>query len=203
MPSPRTGFAGNLTAQQQAAFTELMSKVDTSEYADDLHKLPHSDWFALRFLRATMKDKTGERVFQAAQAFERLVTTLQWRRDKNLDLIRTNIQNNTLPADYIKFFNEIRPRMQWIDPQSGRPVQVEKLGMLAQFLDVDVFSMEKWEELFTYDLERNFFVFDEESAARGVEVGTRIMIFDLSGIGMGAVSSYENDDHNKTNRSEG
>ncbi|KAH9259208.1 hypothetical protein BASA82_001281, partial [Batrachochytrium salamandrivorans] len=89
----RTGYAGNLTPQQQSCFDELMAKASASEYAGDLNLMSHPDWYVLRFLRATMLDKTGKRVFQPLVAEQRLYATLQWRRAKNMPQIRDNIRN--------------------------------------------------------------------------------------------------------------
>ena len=36
-------------------------------------------YWVLRFLRASMKDKRGARVFDAHAAFERILPTLKWR----------------------------------------------------------------------------------------------------------------------------
>lgn len=183
----RTGYMGNLTERQQSEFDLLKASVKTNEYIDELNVFPQPGWFILRFLRATMKDKTGLRIFQAVPAEERLIGTLKWRRENNTSQIRDNLRNNKLPATFETYLRDIRPRMTWID-KSGRPVTLEKLGLYAQHVQLDVFTEKEWEVNCIYDLERILLTFDEQSALLGVEVGTKITIFDLDGIGLGAVS---------------
>lgn len=182
-----TGYAGNLTPQQQAAFAEFMAKIETSTFLSDLKKQAHPDWFALRFLRATMKDKSGQRVFQPVAAEKRFLATMQWRRDQNIDLVRTNLTNNTLPKHVSTYLAEVRPRLEWVCPRTGRPITLEKLGKFTQHVKTDCFTEEQWIECVTYDLERHLILFDALSEAKGWEIGTNIFIMDVAGGGMGIV----------------
>lgn len=186
--SHRTGYAGNLTEQQQAVFDELMASIEKCEYFADLNKLPHPDWFVLRFLRATMKEKIGQRIFLAAPAEKRFLATMQWRRKMNTEKIRENLRFGTCPPEYVQFANDIVPKLVWQDTKTGRPCALQKLGLVAQYLKTDCFTMEQWEMCFTYDLERLLMLLDDHSAARGIEIGTTVSIFDLQGLGLGSLT---------------
>ncbi|KAH9256687.1 hypothetical protein BASA81_005191 [Batrachochytrium salamandrivorans] len=90
----RTGYAGNLTPQQQSCFDELMAKASASEYAGDLNLMSHPDWYVLRFLRATMLDKTGKRVVSAPGGRAAPVCHAAMAQGKEHAQIRDNIRNS-------------------------------------------------------------------------------------------------------------
>ncbi|KAH9256688.1 hypothetical protein BASA81_005192 [Batrachochytrium salamandrivorans] len=59
---------------------------------------------------------------------------------------------------------------------------------MGQYLAMEHFTLEQWEEFFMYDLERMLLLLDDQSRARGFEISTKVTIMDLSGIGMGMIT---------------
>jgi len=91
----RSGFEGTLTAQQHQALASLISDIQKTSFWPDFEQNPDGSRFLLRFLRATMKDKSGERVFQVDKAKERLIRTLEWRRKYKVSLSSASRQSSS------------------------------------------------------------------------------------------------------------
>lgn len=182
------GYLANLTPQQKAVLEALKAKMEKTEFAKELAANPDGDRFILRYLRATMKDKTGERVFDLNEGEKRLVEALNYRRKYKVDEeIRPNIENNTLPADYVRYLTDVRPRLILVEPRTGRVVQIERLGLLLTHTDVNTFSADDWMRFLVYDMETKLHMLREESKKRGYEVSHQIAIFDQKGVGIGSL----------------
>jgi len=94
-----TGFEGNLTENQQKCLLELKDRLAKSEYASDVERDPGGDKFLLAFLRATMKDKGGERIFQVDACIARLTSTFKWRKQYGIDEVREAAFSGGSPPD--------------------------------------------------------------------------------------------------------
>jgi hypothetical protein len=89
----RSGFSGNLNDQQQRSLDELKKKLFDPTFpfaAEAKHELD-GDRFFLRFLRATMKDKRGQRLFDSKEAITRLQKMYEWRKEYEVDELQKNI----------------------------------------------------------------------------------------------------------------
>jgi len=181
----RTGYEANLTDQQRDVLNKLMNNLRNSEFWPDFQQNPDGVKFVLRFLRATMKDKSKNRLFQLQPAEERLYNTFRWRRQHKVDDVRRSIEIGAFPPGYDFYWNEVRPRLQWIDPQTGRLVHMEKFGLLCQHVKTDAFTDEQWNQFFIYDLENILLKVRNESKMRGFEIGVQIVIVDMRGFGFG------------------
>lgn len=81
LPPLGTGFTATLTAQQKASLEVMKLEVCAEK---EIRNHPEGDKYLLRMLRATMKDKGGERLFQVEKAKPRLYSVLRWKRANNL-----------------------------------------------------------------------------------------------------------------------
>jgi hypothetical protein len=94
----KTGYLGNLTPQQDDALTKLRAKLfdPAFPFAENAKKEHDGDRFFLRFLRATMKDKKGERLFDPEEAFKRLANMYKWRKEYDIDELQAHLDNGTV-----------------------------------------------------------------------------------------------------------
>ena len=70
-----TGFDDSLTPQQKLALEDLKSRLNASKYSSTIASF-HDTRFLLRFLRATMKAKTTDRIFDTDATEHRGLQTL-------------------------------------------------------------------------------------------------------------------------------
>ena len=98
LESKKSGFEGNLTKQQQEVLEQLKKKLFDPNFAfvEDAKRELDGDRFFLRFLRATMKDKKGERRFDLEEAFQRLQKTYKWRKEYDIDELQKHIEAGTV-----------------------------------------------------------------------------------------------------------
>jgi hypothetical protein len=184
----KSGYLTSLTTQQNNVFGEFKLQLKQTEYWSDVEKNPDGDRFLLRFLRATMKDKHTTRIFQLKPAMERITGTLKFRQQYHADEIRTSLEKKEpLSDEYVRYRDQIRPRLQFIDRKTGRLVHVERFGVMSSYLDTKHFDTEKWIEMFIRDCESTLLVLREESIRRGYEISTQISIMDQAYSGMGVV----------------
>jgi len=100
----KSGFESNLNEQQRQELEALKKRLFDPSFAfvEDAKAELDGDRFFLRFLRATMKDKKGKRIFDAAAAFERLERMYKWRKEYNIDELQTFIANGTVSDQAIE-----------------------------------------------------------------------------------------------------
>ena len=151
----------------------------TPELAEELAKHPDGDRYTLRFLRATMGDRHGKRVFDVASAEARIKDTLQFRKAMKLDDVRKRIEAGDFPADYLVYRDKVRPRYSFIDPTTGRYIVFERMGVLANTIDVNGFTEEEWTRHIAWDLEERMHILRTESKRRGYEVSMQTVVMDL------------------------
>ena len=179
----RTGYEANLTEQQRAALAELKARIATTDFQRDVEGNPDGDRFVLRFLRATMGDKRGARVFDVDAAEARFKEALEFRRKFKADEIRERIEKGELDPDYVKYSEQIRPRLIFKDERTGRPVHIERFGVFMQYVDTNSFDEDGWLRMIAWDLEYKLHLLRQESRARGYEIGCYNVVFDLKGGG--------------------
>jgi hypothetical protein len=186
----KSGFEASLSAQQAQELAELKTLFEhkSPAYLPDLAQNPDGDRFLLRFLRATMKDKQGARVFDAHKAHVRLLKTLDWRRKYKVDDLRRALETGgEMPKGY-DMYKKVRPALDFVDPATGRPVHVERFGLLANHLDPHHFPMDDWITYFAVDSERILLSMREESAKRQQDVSAMITVIDEAGVGWSSLS---------------
>ena len=187
-----TGFERSLTPQQAAALAELKTRLRRSAYSADVAANPDGDRFVLRFLRATMRDRTGERVFQVDDAERRLLHTLEFRREHQVDAIRRELEAGAAPpADYARYRTLVRPSLDYVDARTGRVVHVERFGALAQYVDQSAFTTEQWRSFFIRDCEWVLHALRRESKARGCEVAAQVTVMDMAHLGTACMRRLE------------
>jgi hypothetical protein len=143
-----SGFESSLNPQQRAVFDALMVKMRASEFWPDLDEMPdNTSHYVLRFCRASMKHKSSSREFVLVAAEQRLIKTLTWRREKNVTGLRKQLDAGVFP-DKWDFYNQVRPKLMWIDSLSGRPVLLERIGLFGSNVKISEFTMDEWERFF-------------------------------------------------------
>jgi len=106
-----------------------------------------------------------------------------------VDEIRHMLETGApMPEGYDLYHEKVRPALDFVDPATGRPVHIERFGLLAQYLKTDHFTIDQWITFFAIDLERTMMVMRQESAKRGVEVSSMITVIDEHGTGFGIMS---------------
>ena len=153
MASPPTGFEGNLTPAQEKAFQELKQRITSSdEYADDFSREPGGDRFLLAFLRASMKDKSGERIFQVDAAQERIQNTFEFRRKYNIQEIQDWVTSGSsrTPEGYDVFL-QVYPHVDCIDEENGVMIRFNRFGRWIQVVNSSLLTTEQWTRCLAYE----------------------------------------------------
>lgn len=176
-----------MTEQQKGCLEEFRERVLASEYADDFQKDPGGNRLLLRFLRATMKDKTGSRTFRVDEAYERIVKTFVWRRQHNIHALQQACEEERPPPKF-DLFRSLYPCISAVNPETGHYIRWAYFGKFISSLDTAALTEEEWLQCFAYDclsIERTL---RQESAARGVEVTTYVSVPDMSGLSLMGVA---------------
>jgi len=143
-----TGFERNLTPGQMDSLIVLKNRILESEYSDDFRRDPHDgDRLLLQFLRATMSDKRGSRVFDHNAAYDRLVKTLQWRRDYGIDEIRFGIESgrgDSAKPDGLDVFTQMYPAIDCIDETTDVLIRFQRFGQFIASVDFTVLTQDQW-----------------------------------------------------------
>ncbi len=180
-----TGFEANLNLQQQNALNELKNILKNSEYSNDIENHPNGDRFLLKFLRATMKDKNGRRIFNVKACKERIFNTLEWRREYNCDTIRDQITNGIEPfPDLIEKYQKIRPMYRMNNSLTNRITVIEKFGLLMSNVKVDSFTENQWIQLFIRETELGLLENRYKSIQSNTEISTVDTIVDCAGMNL-------------------
>jgi hypothetical protein len=184
-----TGYDVNLTEQQRKCLTELKEKLEKTEYWADYQRDPDKERFLLAFLRATMKDKSGERIFQVDACMERLITTFKWRRQYNIDQLRENIENDGPKPNKFEEFRQYYVCLDVINPEHGRYVRFNRFGRFISTIDPSVLTTEEWVQNLAYDTMIIQHQLRKLSAKLGREISTYVSISDASGISLIGVAN--------------
>jgi hypothetical protein len=184
-----TGFQGHLTESQTKALVELRVRIQNGEYAGDFSRDPGGDNLLLQFLRATMKDKGGERIFQIDAAETRLINTFKWRREFDLDEIRENALKGGPPPPKNDLFRKLYPSLDIINEKTGQFVRFLRFGRFISTTDVNALSVREWTQNFAAEC---FWLQDQLrqlSTKHGREISTYAVVSDLHGVSMLGVAS--------------
>lgn len=189
-PKGKTGFEVNLTEAQKVALDELKKRMEKSEYAQELLENPDGDRFVLRFLRATMKDKSGARVFDVNAAEERLKRTMQWRRDVQADELRKGIENGDeiRPEGQDICYNQI-PYVMVVHPETGDVFRFDRFATSASNLNDSALTTEQWTKNVAYTMEKTMYLLRQQSKVHGREISTYSTIVDASGVSLTGIVS--------------
>ena len=185
-----TGFASTLTEQQSKCLEELQDRMNKSEYAKDLARDPAGTNLLLQFLRATMKDRSGERIFQVDAAEQRLKAMFDWRREFNLEEVQDAVESgSSFRPENFELFSKLYPALDVVNEETGQLVRFLRFGRFISTIDTSVLSHRDWTRCFAYEC------FDLQNRLRklsqkyGREISTYAVISDLHGISfMGVVS---------------
>ena len=113
-----TGYLETLTAQQSACLEELKAELGETHVAETVANHPDGDRYLLRMLRATMKGKTGKRVFQVNKAKARTIAVLEWKE-------KLGLAPNEEPAKY-HIYRKANPILLWKDYKAETVVLVNR-----------------------------------------------------------------------------
>lgn len=103
-----SGYPDTLTPQQKEALDELKAEVGDRK---DVLEHPEGESYLLRMLRATMKDKTGRRVFVVGKAKPRLLQVLDWKQENQ-------IKPEMDPPEKFEIYRKAYPLWVWGDKKS-------------------------------------------------------------------------------------
>ena len=184
-----SGFEGTLNAQQQDALAELKRLLEASEFAEDVRNHPDGDQWVLRFLRATMKDKHGDRVFDAQAAEARMKRTLKWRRDNGADDIMRSLMEGTpkAPEGYYDICKASIPFEVLVNPADGTIFRYDRFGAGASQVDESALTLEQWSRCVAFTMESMLHTMREQSKIHGREISTYFTLVDVSGISLSGI----------------
>jgi hypothetical protein len=184
-----TGFLENLNAQQSEALESLRSRILASKYKEDFEREPGEDRFLLQFLRATMKDKSGERIFQVDAAEQRLTKAFDWRREVNAYEILQNIINDGPKPDKFEVFSAMYPALDIINEETGQLVRFLRFGRFISTVDINALTLLEWSRCFCYEclyLQHQLRVLSKK---HGRDISTYYVVSDMSGISLFSVAN--------------
>lgn len=174
-----TGYLDNLTTQQSLVFSQLREQLNTSQYAPDLSQEPSShDTFLLRFLRATMRDKSSDRIFVLDAAYARLVATFEFRR------LHGYAEVIARPPEKYELFQELYPCVDVVNESTGQLVRFNYFGKFVSNLDCKIMSGEDWIKCFIFDSHGIQVILTELSKRFKREISTYVSVADASGISL-------------------
>ena len=182
----KSGYEGNLTPQQGKMLKELKEKLANSKYKARVETQLDGDRFLLRFLRATMKDKSGERIFDVNEAFSRLTKMYDWRKEYDIDSLEELVEKNVKPEGFDRF-REIYPSLDLINPETGEIMRIGHFGKFISTLDVNAYSDREWIRWFSYDTLLVMHYLRKQSEKFGREISTFHSVPDVRGISLMAV----------------
>lgn len=185
----RTGFEGNLTSQQAACLEELRRRVLASTYKEDFEREVGGDKFLLQFLRATMKDKTGARVFQTDVAEKRLFKAFDWRREIGAFEILQNVRNGGPKPDKYELFSSLYPSMDIVNEKTGQLVHFLRFGRFVTTVDPNALTVLEWSRCFCHELFCLQERLRELSQIHGREISTYYVYTDIMGISLFAMAN--------------
>jgi hypothetical protein len=190
-PPQRTGFEGNLTPQQIQGLNELKKMIQHNpdcQYRNEILSHPDKDRWILRFLRATMKDKKKERIFQPIDAYKRLITTHAFRKEHGLDDITMKLVAG-IPCAPPKWeeYKQVRPHYVFTG-LDGSPISVENMGLFASHVEVDYFTQDEWIKFITYQSECTLQMMRTASKQLGREVSQCNVVIDEKGVSTGLLA---------------
>jgi len=166
---PLPGRLGNLTPEQQDALEALKKQLKEEGHFVEERM---GDAALLKFLRA--------RKFDLAAAKEMLLSAEQWRKDFGVDDIMKNFDFNE-KAEVDKYY----PQFYHKTDKEGRPVYVERLGLLDIGKLYSVTTAERQLKRLVYEYEK--FIHERLPAcseAVGYPVETSCTILDLNGVSL-------------------
>jgi len=182
-PHP-TGYEGNLTENQVKSLAELKERMKKTEYAEDVERDPGGDRFLLAFLRATMKDKYGERVFNVDACVTRLIATFKWRKQYGIDEIRDVVLTgggSPAPEGWDKYYS-LYPCHNVLNEETATYLRFTRFGSFITKVDPEILTPEQWVRCFAYDsltLQHNLRKF---SLKVGREVSCYFLAIDAQGL---------------------
>lgn len=148
---------------------------------DNTHGNADADRFLLQFLRATMKSKNKNRIFNVDAAEKRLIATFEFRRKHRLnERIR-----DTDPPPKLDVYYKHYPLHRWFDDKRQTLVNVDRLGLMMSYLDTKVMSLDEWEACFAYEMEKINQGLSKAGEKYGIECRGYLSISDFRGAGMG------------------
>uniref|UniRef100_A0A7S3PJY2 CRAL-TRIO domain-containing protein n=1 Tax=Aplanochytrium stocchinoi TaxID=215587 RepID=A0A7S3PJY2_9STRA len=173
----KSGFLGSLNEQQSEALDELKERMKESKFAETIKNHPQGDCYLLRFLRATMKNKTSKRVFRVEDAEKRLLKVLEWKESNQIQE----------PPEKLDVFRKVYPNYHWVDSKAGTLVWINRLGEAFNNMKPEHLTREMWGHCVGHEMEMA-----EEELRSTVEPGQEfrgyVSVADCKGIGLGALT---------------
>ena len=181
----KTGFETRLTPQQQSALNELKARMEKTEHWPALESHPDGDRWILRFMRATMKDKHGARIFQVDQAEARLIRTLEWRKKFKADEVMHGIM-----AGDVKSVTPVgadvserqMPKIYVADDATGEVYRFDRFSKCVSYMNVDALTLDQWSECVVLTMESCLDMLRVQSKKQGKEISTYTTVVDSSGV---------------------
>lgn len=184
METLATGFEGNLTPPQAAALDELRTRITKStEYSADYANEPNGDRFLLAYLRASMKDKSGARIFRVDAAEERIHKTFDFRRKYNLLEIQNWVtsESKQTPEGYESFLKAY-PHVDVVNESTGVLIRFNRFGRWITTVNPSMLTTEQWVRCLAYEGFYTQHELRKLSERLGREISTYIVAGDASGL---------------------
>jgi len=186
----KTGFEGRMTPQQQTALTELKAKLEKSEYATDILSHPDQDRWILRFLRATMKDKNGARLFQVDAAEDRILKTAEWRKRMGADDMMRAIEAGDFvsqrPKHWDMFIKQF-PYLLVANKENGEHYRFDRFASSMSHADIGTMPVEEWQKCIHWTMEIYMNSMRLTAKALGKEISYYTTVVDCSQISLTGV----------------
>lgn len=181
----KTGFEHALTDQQRLALADLKVRLEKSEFQADIVEHPDGDRWLLRFLRATMKDKHGARLFNVVDAEERILKTLAWRRLHGVDEMRRKLERgeNGQPDVYDIFLRQV-PYVILTNPETGDVFRFDRMGTSMSMIDDGMLTLDQYATCVGFTMEKVLFLAREQSKKFGREISNYYNVSDVTGISL-------------------
>mmetsp|Transcript_19021 Transcript_19021/g.23337 ORF Transcript_19021/g.23337 Transcript_19021/m.23337 type:complete len:230 (-) Transcript_19021:612-1301(-) len=183
----KSGFVDTLSEQQTESLTKFKEIMLASEYAEDLKGKEDLDRYLLRYLRANMKSKSKDRIFDVEAAKAGLIATLKIRRKHKIDSYRTAGEN---PQGYDKYV-EINPAFAYKDPKAKLVVGIQRFGLLGTYTKMSHFTDDQWELYLLHQSELRDRMRRELREETGVESPGDFNIICEKGLGMGFLGNIK------------
>lgn len=185
---------------QAALFTDYNSKTNNnnidatdskSKYQPPLptyiishDQLPHSGLRSLddiTLYRFLVADRLSDGSFDVELSYQRLLSTLEFRKQYKSDVIVSNISSSNIPP-HIQSCRRLRVgKCAGVDNLS-RPVVFERLGQFFSSGNVNKVSQEDWIEYYLYFLELHFAKMRESAQTNGKMVDRIVYYADFQGV---------------------
>jgi len=184
-----SGFETTLNAQQKQSLSDFRIRWEKSEFAQEVAEHPDGDRWLLRFLRASMKDKHGARIFDVNAAEARMKKTLQWRREVGADEIMRRIMKDgseasVKPEGYDTLLLSQLPFVMVVNTETGDVFRFDRFATSASRVNESVMTLEQWSKCVAFTMEAALHMLRVQSKLHGREISTYSTVVDCAGISL-------------------